>query len=284
MYALYQNQSFYVAPSDYQTLMGNTQLKAEKSVQYEVGLWQEVVPNFGVEVSVYYRDIYDLLSTKIISTFNQIEYGLYTNKDYGNIKGLEVKLDYSYQNIFADVNYTLQFTRGNADNPEQTYTRAGDSMDPIPTLIPMSWDQRHTLNFTFGYNAETLGITVTSFYNSGTTYSWQPSTENRLANINLYPNNSVAPSKFRVDLYGYWNFFSSDPFNAQLTLSVYNLFDTLNEAWVNNQTGRAYTSIVRESDLSSHHSDFNSFEDRFQNPSMYEPPREIKLGLRILFN
>jgi outer membrane receptor protein involved in Fe transport len=276
--ALYQNHSFRVAPTDYETLMGNAQLKAEESVQYEVGLWQEIIRNMGIEVSVYYRDIYNLLSTQIISTFNQTEYGLYTNKDYGNVKGLEVKFDYNHNNLFIDLNYTLQYTRGNADNPEQTYTRAGDSMDPIPTLIPMSWDQRHTLNFTLSYNTSVF------YFNSGVPFTWTPTTENLLANINLYPNNSVVSSNFNVDLKGYWNFLSVDLFKAQLMLSVYNLFDTLNESWVNSETGRAYTSIVRESDLTSHHSDFNTYEDTYQDPSMFAPPREVIIGLRLLFN
>lgn len=85
-----------------------------------------------------------MLSAQVITTFNQIRYGLYSNKDYGNVKGLEVKYDYRSGSFSAYLNYTLQFTRGNADNPTQTFSRAGDSKDPIPRLIPMSWDQRHT--------------------------------------------------------------------------------------------------------------------------------------------
>ena len=34
-----------------------------------------------------------LISTKIITTYNQVKYGLYSNKDYGNVRGLELKLD-----------------------------------------------------------------------------------------------------------------------------------------------------------------------------------------------
>ncbi|UCE07924.1 MAG: TonB-dependent receptor, partial [bacterium] len=41
MYAIYQNHSYRVAPTDYQTEMGNAQIKAQKTVQYEFGLWQE---------------------------------------------------------------------------------------------------------------------------------------------------------------------------------------------------------------------------------------------------
>jgi hypothetical protein len=148
----------------------------------------------------------------------------------------------------------------------------------------MSWDQRHTLNFTLSYNTNVFGITATSYFNSGVPFTWTPPTENLLANINLYPNNSVITSNFSVDLKGYWNFLSLELFKAQLMLSVYNLFDTLNESWVNSETGRAYTAIVRESDLTSHHSDFNTFDDTFQDPTMFSPPREIRIGLRLLIN
>ena len=283
MYALFQNNSFRVAPNDYTTTMGNSQLEAQKTIQYEVGLWQEVMPDMGLEVVVYYRDIYNLLSTKIVSTFNQIQYGLYTNKDYGNVKGLELKFDYTRGNFSSHLNYTLQYTRGNSDNPTQTFNRAGESRDPIPTLIPMSWDQRHTLNLTVGYNTSDFGITATGYYFSGTPYSWSPITENRVANINLYPNNSYQRASQGVDLTGYINLIQILNTSLQLEYSIYNLFDQLNENWVDATTGRAYTSVIQPSDLSSHHSDFNAYEDRIHNPSMYSQPRLIKVGLGLSF-
>jgi outer membrane receptor protein involved in Fe transport len=283
-YSLYQNHSFTVGTTDYSTVMGNSQLKAEKTVQYEVGLWQQLIPTLAMEVAVFYRDIYDLLSTKIISTFNQVEYGLYTNKDYGNAKGMEIKIDFKMDEFYANLNYTLQYTRGNADNPTQTFSRAGDSKDPIPTLISMSWDQRHTLNLSAGYSAEKFGINLTSYYNSGAPYTWTPISDNRLANINLYPNNSFMPARFNVDMSSYYNFYTSSKFSAQLTLNIYNLLDRLNESWVNSVTGRAYTAIVRESERQAHNSDFNTYDDRYKNPSMYGAPREVKLGVRLNFN
>ena len=151
MYALYENNIFRVPVNDYATTMGNAQLHPQKTIQYEIGLWQELLKGLGVEVSLYYKDIYDLLSTRIISTYNQIEYGLYTNKDYGNARGMELKVDFNYAGLFSNINYTLAYTKGNADNPTQTFTRAGNSMDPIKRLIPISWDQRHTFNVTLGY-------------------------------------------------------------------------------------------------------------------------------------
>jgi outer membrane receptor protein involved in Fe transport len=283
MYALFQNNSFQVAPNDYVTTMGNSQLEAQKTIQYELGLWQELMDGMGLEVVVYYRDIYNLLSTKIVSTYNQIQYGLYTNKDYGNVKGLEISFDFLTGNFTSNLNYTLQYTRGNSDNPTQTFNREGDSRDPVPTLIPMSWDQRHTLNVTVGYNTPLFGITAIGYYSSGTPYTWTPISENRVANINLYPNNSYQPSINGVDLRAYYNFLQWNDIRLRLELFVYNLFDQLNESWVDATTGRAYTSIIRDSDLSAHHSNFNEYTDRIHNPSMFNAPRLIKLGLGVQF-
>ncbi len=283
LYALYENHSFQVEPTDYETTMGNAQIKAEKTVQYELGLWQQIGEGMGLEVALFYRDIYDLLSAVIVSTFNQIEYGLYSNKDYGNAKGLELKYEYASGSFFSNVNYTLQFTRGNADNPRFTFDRRGDSRDPIATLVPMSWDQRHTLNASVGYNKAKYGVTMTAYYNSGTPYTWSPLAEDRVAGINLLVNNDKQPTQTNVDLSGYYNLRLMGGINARLTLSVYNLFDQLNEASVNGRTGRAYTDIIYEQDLLSHHSDFNDYFDRIHNPSQYATPRYVKLGMGVSF-
>ncbi|HDP97667.1 MAG TPA: TonB-dependent receptor [bacterium] len=283
MYAMYQNHSKQVAPTSYETTMGDPQIKAQKTVQYEIGLWQEIMKGMGIEVVVFYRDIYDLLSAKVVSTFNQIKYGLYSNKDYGNVKGLELKYDFAYKNYTAFLNYTLQYTRGNADNPTQTFDRAGNNLDPINRLIPMSWDQRHTLNVTVGYNTAKYGTTLTGYYNSGSPYTWQPVSESILARVNLYPNNAWRPARYNVDMNSYYNFTVLKDLKLRLTLTVYNLLDRLNEEWVNAQTGRAYTAIMRPTDLASHRSNFNQYIDRIQNPSMYSAPRMVKLGLGIVF-
>ena len=57
MYSLYQNNSFLIAPNDYSTTMGNAELKAEKTVTYELGLWQELTPGTGLKFH-YFIEIY----------------------------------------------------------------------------------------------------------------------------------------------------------------------------------------------------------------------------------
>lgn len=283
MWAMYQNNSKLVPPSDYSVIMGNPNLKPEKTISFEIGLWQELSRNIGLEVSLFYKDIYNLLSGKIISTYNQIQYALLSNKDYGNVRGLEIKMDMNWGNIKSNVNYTLMYTRGNADYPLQTFDRAGNSTDPVNRFIPMSWDQRHTFNSTINVIFKSGGMTVTGFYNSGTPYTFTPLTESVLSRINLYPNNDIKPENYSVDVSIYRRFKLFSSFNAKAELVCYNVFDKLNENDVNSQTGRAYTSVIQETDIAGHRSNFNEYIDRIENPSMFSEPRHIKVILGVDF-
>lgn len=290
MYAIYSNHSSIIGPSDYSTTVGNANLasdslglNAQKTVSYEVGLWQELGKNTSFEINLYYRDIYDLLSLATVSTYNQIEYGIYTNKDYGNVRGLELKLDYSFNNLFIQTNYTYQFTRGNADNPAQTFNRQGSSIDKVIRFIPMSWDQRHTFNISLGYNTEKFGTTITGYYNSGTPYTFSPQGESNLALLNLYPNNDIKPSNYHADLSGYINLPKLFGISSKINFLIYNLTDRYNEYGVSSETGRAYTAVVNETELLSHRSNFNSYDDRYKDPSMFSSPREIKIGWTVSF-
>jgi hypothetical protein len=290
MYSIYSNHSSIIGPSDYSTTVGNANLgsdslglNAQKTVSYEIGLWQELSSNFGLEINLYYRDIYKLLTLATVSTYNQIEYGIYTNKDYGNVRGLELKLDYNSNNLFFQSNYTYQFTRGNADNPAQTFNRQGSSIDKVIRFIPMSWDQRHTFNLSIGYNTQRFGTSITGYYNSGTPYTFSPQGESSLALLNLYPNNDYKPSNYQVNISGYINLPELLSLKPKLGFLVYNLTDRFNDYGVSPETGRAYTAVVSDTELLSHRSNFNTYHDRYKDPSMFSAPRQIKLSLTVSF-
>ena len=279
----YQNNSLLVSPSNFGTQQGNPQLRAQKTVQYEIGLWQELMTNMGLEVSLFYRDIYDLLSMDVVYTYNAQIYGLYTNLDYGNAKGLEVTYDWAYDKFYVNANYTLQYTRGNADNPTTTFDRAGGNMDPIPRLIPMSWDQRHTFNTSVGYTTQSWSLSATGRYGSGTPYTLSPLPESTLSGVLLYPNNAQKPSTYSVDVYGYYNIPIAGGMKVKFELYIYNLLDTLNEYGVYGRTGRAYTNIILDSERENYRSNFSTIEEYNANPSMYSSPRMIKFGMGVSF-
>ena len=283
LYALYTNHRFMIPPTDFATVIGNPNIKAEKTVQYEMGVWQEIMPGMSLELSVYYKDIYDLQSAVVYTTYNQIKYGLYSNKDYGNSKGLELKYDYTTGPLNINLNYTLQYTRGNADNPTSTFSRAGQNLDPVPILIPLAWDQRHTFNASVSYMLNHLSLTMTGYFNTGRPYSYVPPSESPLSKQNLLPNNARMPSQVRVDFKGRYDLSLSRTKKVRFYLNIYNLLDRLNEVSVNPTTGRAYTAIIREAQRETFRSNFCDIEDAYKNPAMYSAPREIKFGIGIVF-
>ena len=81
----------------------------------------------------------------------------------------------------------------------------------------------------------------------------------------------------------YYNFKLFNQFSGKIDLTIYNLLDRLNENGVDSQTGRAYTAVIKETDYAGHRSDFNDYEDRIKNPSMFSSPRMVKLAVGINF-
>jgi outer membrane receptor protein involved in Fe transport len=282
-YAIYQNHSFLLSPNDFGTEFGNANVHPQKTVQYEVGLWQQLRPDMSFEVAVFYRDIYDLLSAKVVTTYNQIRYGLYSNKDYGNVRGLEVKYDFFSEYLFASLNYTLQYTRGNADNPTFSFDRAGSNKDPVNKLIPMGWDQRHTLNISAGYNTPKFGATLVIHYDSGTPYTWQPRSISTLSLVNLIPNNSYKPHTIKVDFNGYFQLLNFGNSKLRFILLIYNLLDRLNENSVYSSSGSAFSRVDDESQKIHLRSDFFDYETAIKNPTMFYAPRELRIGLEYNF-
>ena len=276
LYSMYSNPTWLISANDFQTILGNPNLEAEKTVNYEFGYWSEINDLMSYEIVVFNKDIYNLLTTITLQNESEVKYGLYSNKDYGNARGLELIFDYINGPLNLVANYTYQHTKGIADSPTTSFSREGANQDPITRLLPLSWDQRHTFNLTFGYNVEKYGFTLSSYFNSGTAFSFVPISTNSLAAINLEPNNAYKPSNFTVNLSSYYNI---PKINARITFEVYNLLDALNEYVVNAQTGRSYSAILTESSSLSFRNNYTSIEDTYQDPSHYGAPRSIKVGI-----
>jgi len=279
----YQNNNFFVFDPDFSSRMGNANMRAMKTIQYEVGLWQQLTSNMNLDVAVYSRDIYDLSTLTIYTTYNQRRYGVYSNLEYGSARGFEVKYEFRQDNLSAGINYTLGFTRGIANNPEMSFDRAGNSMDPVNKMIPMEWDQRHVFNTYMGYNSRSWGATAMLYYFSGETYTWSPIAQSPIARINLFPNNQHRPSRYSVDMTAFANVASVGRMKIRLNLIVYNLFDRLNETGVNGNTGRAYQAIITEEERMSFRSLYHKIEEQYRNPAMFATPRVVKVGVGLTF-
>ena len=96
---------------------------------------------------MFYKDIRDLLGVEFISTYNDAVYARVTNVDFGNVEGFTMSLNHrALGPLNVSLDYTWQNAQADASDPHETFTRAENKEDPRPRLVPLNWDQRHTLN------------------------------------------------------------------------------------------------------------------------------------------
>lgn len=231
-----------------------------------------------IDVTGFYKDIRNLLGTKIVDTFIAGDrYGLYVNRDYGNIRGITVSLTKRPSGfVSGSLDYTYSFAEGNASDPAAAYYDELSGNEPEKQLVALDWDQRHTLNSILTFHpAQNSGISLVLQYWSGLPYT--PS----LAGTRLaYENSERKPDQYNIDLRSFWNF-KIGGLHISFHLNIYNLFDHRNEVLVYNDTGRAGYSLI--STYTPQEQTHNTLDEYLIRPDFYSSPRQIKLGLTVTF-
>jgi hypothetical protein len=112
-----------------------------------------------------------------------------------------------------------------------------------------------------------------------------PYTPRKTEDVSAFLENSgKKPLTLFADLRVHKEFFFSD-YSMMLFLRIFNLFDTLNQLDVYNDTGRAdfTTDLERVRSLNPNLYGINTLEDWFNNVGFYSEPRRIELGFTFNF-
>lgn len=284
---LYINPDFEVSlvqlqgdqpPQGRYNIMGNAELKPEKTISYELGLKQALSNLFSVDLTVYNKDIRDLVGLETRNDIYGGKYWRYINRDYANVKGITVALDKKAQpgGISFTIDYTYQKATGNASNPEDEWIN--NQQDPpiqsVRRRRPLNWDRRHSLNVSSSTRQRGYLITLIARYGSGKPYTRSSARyENRIV------NGERMPYKFTVDL-KISKDFNLGNYTISPYLKVYNLTDSQNPHTVYSSSGRAdynydmnfqtYTGIKTE-------------EEFYTRPDFYDAPRKILVGCSVAF-
>ena len=276
---LYANSEYEVEIGRLKTLMGNPDLNPQKTIIYEVGLQQQLSDNTAIDFIVYYKDIRDLVGTEIYQlTRGADRYARYENRDFGNSRGITFALTQRQSTwLSAAVDYTFQVAEGNASEPFASFVDRQANREPEKRLVPLDWDQRHTLNaWVTMRNGARFLITFLARYGSGLPYT------PKFLNVRqAFENTARSPATFTIDLKTHYDFrLVNLDFSA--FMMVYNLLDRRNERIVYASTGRAgYNLEYRQSGFTK---GINSVEDfYFTPPHHYSSPRQIRLGLTLDF-
>ena len=272
-YYIYRNSKLLWSKKPNRTILGNPDLKPQRTVAYEVGFKQALSENFGLEVIGYYKDVRDLLSTKLMPTYiSGDHYMIYTNRDYANIRGVSFYLKFRNLGMFSgEIDYTYQIAEGSNSRPRDLFADLRHGYQPPKYMVPLDWDERHKINFVLTMSQPNdWSISLTGTYGSGLPYTPTDTTGQALMGGE---NSGRKPPTYNLDL-------SASKYmryrNLRYTLSVkvYNLLDTMNELLVYTDTGRAtYTHQTRAT----------ADPGYYIRPYYFSPPRLVKIGISMNF-
>ncbi len=261
---------------------GNPDLKPERNTMYELGLKQQIAENLVIDATGFYRDIRNWISTSPVKAtiLSGVNYVVYNNRDFANVRGITVSLDKKFSDNYAfTVDYTFQIVEGTNSNPEEEFYSQQGGAEPTKFLTPLDWDQRHTLNANLFVGGNSWGASFISRFNTGQPYTPVSVTATRTGQSILagLPNNSRnKPNIFTVDFNIYKNFTLRN-LNVQLFMKIFNLFDAENPIVVYGDTGRPDYTLLLLSQAAQ------ADPTWFDNPSFYSEPRRVQIGTRISF-
>jgi outer membrane receptor protein involved in Fe transport len=270
-------------------VFGNADLNAESTVQYEIGIQSQLFRGFGLDATVFYKDIRDWvgISPLIDTKHSQLtRYTQYENKDYANVRGITVALEARPSNEFtAMIDYTYQVAEGTYSSPNDAYNALDQNEEPALKLIYMDYDRRHSVNAIFTYQPPTWVISLIGIFNTGFPYTpdWvagSPDSQYRGWRENIARKPSYSQIDLRVDKV----LFETGPLSHRLFLRVFNLFDQRGELNVHRDTGTAeYTTLGTHSWVRYDQDRLGSLEHFYLKPEWYQQPREIQLGYILNF-
>ncbi len=127
---------------------GNPDLEPETNIAYQGGVQHLFSRDVSGQFSVFFRDIYGLLTVRQELQEDGTLVPVYRNGDYASARGFEASVIKSFSHKFsAEVNYTFSVATGVNSDPNQAlqFFNGGRLYLPI-SEEPLDWDQRHTLS------------------------------------------------------------------------------------------------------------------------------------------
>ncbi len=298
--SLYLNDVRWVANVSSIPQFGNPNVNPQRSIQYEIGLQQQLTDDFKFDLTAYYKDVRDYIFTQTVYTEKARQYRILTNLAYSNVRGVTLSFlkRRSPGGMFsATLDYTFQVAEGNRTEPQEDLFFSEASGKQTETyLVPLEFDRPHLINGTFTLtdpNSWTLGV----IYNIQAGAPYTPTLPPSLSAITYEQNSGSKSMQWEVDL-KFEKYFSFGPLNYSVFLQVNNLFDTQNDRYVYLSSGKALSNVEQQLNANQ----FNDLRDRIsrgdaglidissldqyysQRPENVNRPREVRLGFSIIFN
>lgn len=140
------NLAEYLYWNNYST-KSNPNLRPEKTIDFAFGFKQKLAQFAAVTFKAYYKDFRDMIQLKKYFAAYPLSYNTYANVDFGNTKGVSLKLEFRrYYGFKIDFNYTLQFAEGTGSDDQSQQFLVNANSPNFRTVFPLDYDARHTVN------------------------------------------------------------------------------------------------------------------------------------------
>lgn len=302
------------------SLISNPNLKPTKTIDYELGFQQVLSKSSSLKISLFYRELRDMIQVRNFTGAYPRPYSAFGNLDFGTVKGLSLTYDLRRTgNIWIKGSYTLQFAEGTGSTTTTALALINAGLPNLRSISPFNYDQRHRFNVTMDYRygegsdyngpilfdkqiLKNTGINFIANLGSGTPYTAarnaypvtgeiSPSTDGDL-------NGSRLPWTFSMDMNIDRNFTlkfgegeTAKTTNLNIYLWVSNLLNSRNVNSVYRYTGVSdddgYLAAAQyQANIETQNSP-DSFRNYYSmsvdNPFNLNPPRTIRLGVRLDF-
>ena len=297
--SLYRNPYFesfnYIVTPTY----GDPNLEPERSIQYEMGLQQQLGDDFKFELAIYYKDVNNLLQTRqvLAGTVGDRVFNILTNVAYANVRGFTfslLKRRATGSPFSASLDYTYQVAEGNLSDPTANFFDAKSGKETEQTFVFLDHDRTHTLNGTFSLGKpNNWNLSALTSLWMGSPYT--PVLPASLSPVTFSENSARRPTFLNVDFRAE-KFFKLAKFDFSVFTQIENVFDIKNENFVFSSSGSALSAIEEKTDAST----LNSVRRQFvRNPALFPPiaeldnfyrraewlsePREVRVGFSVLY-
>ena len=282
---LYENPEFEITNNNNGGILGNADLQPEKTVMYEIGFKQEIAYRTAIDLTVFYRDTRDWVGVSTtIKKYPVGNYRKYENKDYANTRGFTLVLDRQFTGGFGGgIDYTWMIAEGTYSNPQDAYFDAQDNQAPRLSMLPLDWDQTHTLNLRATFGGKNWIISSIGKLWTGKPYTpeFKTGSISGAGSFAGFTDNSERkPNIFDLDIRASYSI-SFLGLNSKIYCNIYNLLDVRNEFSVWNDTGRSTYTLTAKDVPTTDPGRIGHLNEHLLRPEWFGEPRRINIGLNV---
>ncbi len=268
---------FYQDQSDLSNL-GNPNLNREVDISYEIGLRNQLTSNDALNISAFWRDKYDFVTSQSI-TVNDID-GRPTTKafringDYARSRGVEVTYLKRYRDLLSgQLSFTYSRSEGLSSTTNEKLQNIAASQNVGNNVeTPLAWDRpfdvKGNIIFTYDRDKPLLNfkplnqfqIFLSAVWRSGTRYTpyelsgyqrhpvtgeegWRPIYTRESDPAKRY--SKLGPSWFYMDM-NIQKWFTIKGTRISAFLEITNLLDNMNAVIINPVTGKGYEAFPND--------------------------------------